>query len=250
MANEYEAKIRGEVHENDPIVNQRGPAFARWTTKGEQVVQLANPEMYALEGAAGVFSNPTPGTAIVSQASITAFDATKDVLHIFNAEAAKYLLIDYIKLFVGTVPGGSGTQKYEFRTDSQTGFTSGGTALTLKRANTDVASPFGNIAVNAGALTTIAGSSNVEKSFSGEMRNGVGLAGDTFLFAFGAPMHMGGFLLPATTVGMQRTLHHGPGPVIVKPGGAFRMSHYGASLSTAAQFEWEIGVRIRTRQPQ
>lgn len=243
---EYDARTRGEVHENGPIVTQSGFAYDRKTVKGESIVQPADAIMYALEGAAGILSNPTPGTAIVSQASITGFDATKDVLHIQNNESAKCLIIDYIKLFVGTVPGGSGTQKYEFRLDTQTGLTSGGTALTAKRANLDIASPFGNIVATAGALTTVAGSANVEKTYSGEMRNGVGLAGDTFLFAFGQPMHMGGFLLPATTVGMQRTLHHGA--CIVKPGGSFRMSHYGASLSTAAQFEWEIGVRLRARQ--
>lgn len=249
MANEYDAKVRGEVHENDPIISQRGGAYSRKTVKGEDVVQLANEEMYAIEGASCVFSNATPGTGITSQASITAFDATKDVLHIFNAESAKYLIIDYIKLFVGTVPGGSATQKYEFRQDIQTGYTSGGSALTAKRSNLDIASPFGNITMFAGALVTVAGSASVEKSFSGQMRNGVGLAGDEFLFTFGQPMvAINGFLDPATTVGLQKTLQHKA--AVVKPGGAFRMSHYGASLSTAGVYEWEVGVRLRARQTQ
>jgi hypothetical protein len=242
----YDAQIKGEVHDNGPIVTQNGPAGARMTVRGELVTQPADVGLYAIEGAAGVLSNATPGTAIVSQASITTYDATKDVLHILNSESAKYLIIDYLKLFVSVVPGGSGTQKYEFRLDTQTGLTSGGTALTAKRSNLDIASPFGNVVATAGAMTTVAGTANMEKTYSGELRNGVGLAGDTFLFTFGAPMNMPGFLLPATTVGMQRTIQHGP--LVVKPGGALRMSHYGASLSTAAQFEWEIGVRIRARQ--
>ena len=245
---DYTAKTMGQVHDNNPVVTQSGYAEDRKTVRGESIVQPVNPELYAIEGTAGTLSNATPGTGITSQASITAYDATKDVLHILNGESAKYLIIDYVKLFVGTVPGGSGTQKYEFRLDTQTGLTSGGTALTAKRTCLDVTTPFGNITATAGAMTTVAGSANMEKTYSGEMRNGVGLAGDTFLFAFGQPMHMGGFLLPATTVGMQRTLHHGP--LIVKPGGSLRMSHYGASLSTAAVFEWEIGVRLRARQVQ
>jgi hypothetical protein len=245
---EYDAKTKGEVHENSPIVTNSGFAFGRKTVKGEDIVQMTDEEMYAIEGAYGTFSNATPGTGITSQASITAYDGTKDVLHIFNNESAKYLIIKYIKAFIATVPGGSGTQKYEFRLDTQTGYTSGGSALTLKRANLDVTSPFGNVTAFAGALTTVAGSANMEKTYSGEMRNGVGLAGDTFWWTFGKMLSPGGFLLPATTVGDQRIMPHGP--AIVKPGGAFRMSHYGASLSTAAVIEWEVGVQLRARQAQ
>lgn len=246
---EYEAKTKGEVHDNGPIVTPNGFAFTRYTVRGEPVFQPVNDELYALEGAECVFSNPTPGSGITSQASITAYDGTKDVLHILNAETAKYLIIDYIRMLIGTVPGGSGTQKYELRLDTQTGYTSGGTALTPKRSNLDIASPFGNIAVFAGALTTVAGSANMEKTYSGQLRNGVGLAGDEFLLTFGAPMTgVNGYLDPATTVGQQKTKQHKP--LIVKPGGSLRMSHYGASLSTAAVIEWEIGARLRARQAQ
>jgi hypothetical protein len=244
---EYEAKTRGEVHDHTPNAVPTGFAYDRKTVRGESVVQPTDEELYALEGTWGTISNPTPGTGITSQASVTAFDATKDVLHIFNGETAKHLIVKYIKLFVGTVPGGSGLQKYEFRQDTQPGYTSGGTALTAKRANLDIASPFGNIVAMAGALVTVAGSAFVEKTYSGQMRNGVGLAGDEFLFTFGAPMlAINGYLDPATTVGQQKTRQHGP--LIIKPGGALRMSHYGASLSTAAVLEWEIGVKLRARQ--
>lgn len=240
---EYDAKTRGEVHEDGPVVTTSGFAYDRKTKRGESVVQMTDMELYSLEGSFGILSNATPGTAIVSQASITAYDATKLILHVKNNETAKSVIVKYIKMFVSVVAGGSGTQKYEFRLDTQTGLTTGGTALTAKRTNLAVASLFGNVVATAGAMTTVAGSANEVATYSGEARNGVGLAGDTFLFAFGAPMHMGGFLLPATTVGMQRTLHHGP--LVIAPGGALRMAHYGASLSTAAQFEWELGVIVR-----
>lgn len=236
-----------DARDTNPTYSADGSGLVtgRSTKRGEQIIQPVNDDLFAIEGNYGVLSNPTPGTAIVSQASITAYDGTKDVLHIMNSETSKALIIRYIKMYVGTVPGGSGTQKYEFRTDGQTGLgaSPGGTVLTAKRANRAQASPLGNVVARAGALTTVAGSATIEALYTGEMRNGVGLAGDTFLFSFADPMHMSGFLLPATTVGMQRTLHHGP--LIVPPGCALRMSHYGASLSTAAQFEWEIGARVR-----
>lgn len=240
-----ENKILLDQRDTAPVIGVDGSGFnyGRGTKRGEQVVQTTNEELYAIEGTFGIFSNPTPGTAIVSQASITAYDATKLILHVKNNETVKSVIVKYIKMFVGTVPGGSGTQKYEFRLDTQTGLTSGGTALTAKRVNLGVTSVFSSVVATAGAMTTVAGSANEVATYSGELRNGVGLAGDTFLFAFGGPMHMGGFLLPATTVGEQRTLHHGP--LIISPGGALRMAHYGASLSTAAQFEWEIGVLVR-----
>ena len=241
----YENKVLLNTRETSPVLTTDGggDSYARGTKRGEAVEQSVNDFLYAIEGSYAILSNPTPGTAIVSQASITAYDATKDVLHILNSETTKALWIRYIKLLVGTVPGGSGTQKYELRVDTQTGYTSGGTALTAKRTNRAVASPLGNVTAFAGALTTVAGSSGIEKTYSGELRNGVGLAGDTFILSFGDVMHMSGFLLPATTVGMQRTLHHGP--LCVPPGCSLRMSHYGASPSTAAQFEWEIGCYVR-----
>lgn len=237
-----------DVHDYSPIVSTGGPAFQRGTSDGAAVVQPANSKFAAIAGVAGHFSNPTPGTAIVSQASITAFDATKDVLHIFNGESAKHLIVKYIRQLVGTVPGGSGTQKYEFRTDTQTGLTTGATALTVKRRNLKIASLFGNVVIQAGALTTVAGSANVEKTWSGQIRNGVGLAGDEFMWTFDdEKMDITGFLDPATTVSEQKTMRHGDW--IIPPLGAGRMSIYGASLSTAAQYEWEIGVELRPAQP-
>lgn len=239
-------KILLDVRETSPVITADGGGTAYWrgTKRGEAMTQPADDTWYGIEGAFATLSNATPGTAITSQASVTAYDATKDVLHLLNSETAKSVIVKYIKIFVGTVPGGSGTQKYEVRLDTQTGYTSGGSALTAKRANLAVSSPLGNVTCFAGALTTVAGSANMEKTYSGQLRNGVGLAGDVFLLTFGAPMlGVTGYLDPATTIGQQKTLQHGP--LIVRPGGSMRISHYGASLSTAAAFEWEIGCVVR-----
>lgn len=240
-----EDRILLDARETTPVItaDNAGFGYARGTKRSELLVQTTSDDWYGIEGSFATLSNATPGTAIVSQASLTAYDNTKDILHILNSETSKSLIIKYIKQFVSVVPGGSGTQKYEVRLDTQTGLTSGGTALTAKRANLAVASPLGNVVATAGAMTTVAGSANMEKTYSGEIRNGVGLAGDTFIYIFGATMTMGNFLPVATTTGEQRTVCHGP--LIVRPGGSMRMSHYGASLSTAAQFEWEIGCVVR-----
>lgn len=240
-----EDRILLDARETSPVITADGAGFgyARGTKRSELIVQHTNYEMYGIEGAFAILSNPTPGTAIASQASVTAYDATKLVAHIKNNETAKAVIVKYIKMFVSVVPGGSGTQKYEFRLDTQTGLTSGGTALTAKRVNLAVASPLGNVVATVGAMTTVAGSANEVATYSGQMRNGVGLAGDVFLFTFGEPLNLNGYLDPATTVGQQKTLQHGP--LIIAPGGALRMAHYGASLSTAAQFEWEIGAIVR-----
>lgn len=246
MSNEYENKVKLDTRETNPIVTTDGSGFsyARGSKYGEQVVRPFDEEYASIEGAWGVFANATPGTGITMQASNTAYSATADSLHILNAETAKRLVIKYIKIFVGTVPGGSGTQKYEILVDTQTGYTSGGTALTKKRTNLAVASAFGNVTATLGALTTVAASANAVRGvYSGELRNGVGLAGDTFWLTFGKMESPGGYLLPATTVGQQRIIPHGP--LVIAPGGACRLSHYGASLSTAAVWEMEIGAILR-----
>jgi hypothetical protein len=242
----YDNKILLDAREVNPIVTADGSgfAYARGNKYGELVVRDFDEEFAAIEGSWGVFANATPGTGITMGASITAYDATKDALHILNGETSKRLVIKYIRFFVGTVPGGSGTQKYEILVDTQTGYTSGGTALTKKRTNLAVASTLGNVTATMGALTTVAASANAVRGvYSGELRNGVGLAGDTFWLTFGRIPSPGGFLLPATTVGEQRLLPHGP--LVIAPGGACRLSLYGASLSTAAVYEVEIGCYVR-----
>jgi hypothetical protein len=244
MSNEYENKIKLEVHDDGPAITTSGFAYGRGTKRGEQVLQPFNSMMASVEGNYGVISNTTPGTAIADQASITAYDATKLSLHVKNNETNKAVIVRYIKMTTAVVSGGSGTQKYEIRLDTQTGLTSGGTALTNRRTNLGVASLFGNVVATAGAMTTVAGSANEEKVYTGQMRNGVGLAGDVFVFTFlDELINPGAFLLPATTVGMQVCIPHGP--LTIAPGGALRFARYGASLSTAAQFEWEIGVIVR-----
>jgi len=241
---EYTAFTKGEVHDSGPIITPSGFAYNRKTKRGESVVQPADSQLFSIEGSYGILSNTTPGTAVADQASITVYDATKLSLHIKNNETAKDLIIRYIKATCAVVSGGTGTQKYEIRLDTQTGLTSGGTALSNRRTNLGVASLFGNIVATVGAMTTVAGSANEEKVYTGQMRNGVGLAGDVFIWTFqDESMNPGAFLLPATTVGMQVTIPHGP--LTVAAGGALRLARYGASLTTAAQFEWEIGVRLR-----
>ena len=245
MGGPYENKILIDQRDTAPViaVDGSGYGYARGTKRGEIITQSVNDEMLAIEGSFGVLSTAAPGTGIASQASVTAYDATKLVLVVKNNETVKSCIVRYIKIFVGTVPGGSGTQKYEFRLDTQSGLTSGGTALTNKRCNLGVTSLFSAITATAGAMTTVAGTPSESIVYSGQMRNGVGLAGDVFLFTFGGAMNVGGFLDPATTVGEQKTLAHGP--LVISPGGALRMAHYGASLSTAATLQWEIGVIVR-----
>lgn len=241
-----EDRILVDVRETSPVItaDNGGPAYLRGTKRGEVLTQPFDEEFAAIEGSWGVFANAVPGTGITMQASNTAYSALLDSLHILNGETTKALVIKYIKLFVGTVPGGSGTQKYEILVDTQTGLTSGGTALTKKRTNLAVASALGNITATMGALTTVAASANAIRGvYSGELRNGVGLAGDTFWLVFGRQIAGGAFLLPATTVGDQRTIPHGP--LVIAPGGACRLSLYGASLSTAAVYETEIGCFVR-----
>src|SRR6185369_14399914 len=95
-----------DARDTNPTISADGSGLVtgRGTKRGEQVVQTVNDDFVAVEGNYGILSNPTPGTAITSQASITAYDGTKDVLHIMNSETSKALVIRYIKMFVSVVP--------------------------------------------------------------------------------------------------------------------------------------------------
>lgn len=239
-------KILVDVRETNPVITTDGggAAYLRGTKRGELMAQIADLNLFGIEGSFGVLST-TSGTAVTGQASITAYDATKLALHVKNNETSKSLIIKYIRMLVGTAVTGMTTQRYEFRTDTQTGLASGGTALTARRPNLAVASSLGNIVGTVGTPTTVAGSANEQLVYSGLVRSGVGAAGDLFTWTFGetlAPAN-NGFALALTTTAAQIAIGHGP--LIVPPGGALRMAHWGASATTGGAFEWEIGAVVR-----
>lgn len=249
----YDNRLILDARDTEPVrqADGTGGMGASGTTRGEQKVQEITDEWYAIQGNFVLFSTAAAGTGTASQASVTAYDGAKDVLQVYNGQTpganGRSLLLRSIRMFVEVVPGGSGSQKYEFGLDSAgaTARSAGsGTALTLRNVNPlatwlDKSS----IVATVGAMTSVAQTGTRSLVYDGQIRFGVGLAADVFLFTFGDHLSLTSYLDPATTVGQQKHIPHGP--LIIPPGYALRMQHYGASLSTAATIQWRISGVLR-----
>jgi len=220
-------------------------AVNRSTPYGELMVRQSDRFTRSVEGSEFVANNATPGTGITMQASVTSYAATTPSLIVTNLSAVndnKVLELEYIRILVATVPGGSGTQRFDARVDSIARYSSGGTTITP--VNTYIGSDQTTLSrVYAGALTASAAGSGERLIAAGIARNGVGLAGDYFHFDFTGGHTGGNFLNPATTVGLTTII---PMPEVALPANAsFLLNWWGASLSTAAA--WEFNIKFRER---
>jgi hypothetical protein len=220
-------------------------AVNRCTPYGELMVRKTDRYTRSVEGSEYVANNATPGTAITMQASVTAYAATTPSLIVTNLSAAtdgKVLELEYIRILALTVPGGSGLQRFDARVDSIARYSSGGTTITP--VNTYIGSDNSTLSrVYVGALTAAAASSGERLIAAGIARNGVGLAGDYFHFDFTGEQVGNNFLNPATTAGLTTVI---PMPEVpLTSGSSFLLNWWGASLSTAAT--WEFNIKFRER---
>lgn len=213
----------------------------RTSRYGEQHVRVQDRVACAMEGTFFSAKNATPGTAITMQASVQAYAATTPSIIVTNLSSAsedKLLVLDYIRIMALTVPGGSGTQRYDARIDNIARYSSGGTVLTPTNQNINSSNATSS-RVYVGALTAAAASSSERLCAAGIARNGVGLAGDYFHFDFMGRDAGGNFLEPATTVGANRVIPMPP--VVLGASQSFLLNWWGASLTTAATWEFDIG---------
>ena len=214
-------------HSDGDLAPARGSRF------GEQFVRTVGRASFAEEGSYFSATNPTPGTGITMQASVTAYAATTPSLIVTNLATAaegKSLVMDYVRILVATVPGGSGLQRYDMRIDSGLRYASAGSTLTPKNVNMDSsASTLSRCYV--GAIVAAAATANERIVAFGNARNGVGLAGDVYQFDFSGLQSAGNYLNPATTVGLTTTIP--VPPVVLGPQHSFLLNWMARSAQPA-----------------
>lgn len=181
----------------------------------------------------------TPGTGIIQQASLTAYDATKPCLVITNTATAAQgtrIILDKLKKLVSVAGAAATSFRYEWRLDSIARYTSGGTALVARKPNMDSAG-VGIASIVTGAITAAAASTGERISSNGVLRQGLGAAGDEFNYVFGANPQF--CLTPLTTVIAKHVMDCAP--IIIGPGQCALLHEYGAAQTTAVTTEIELG---------
>lgn len=198
---------------------------------------------FALEGSYFTAYNVTDGTGIAGHpAPVQADLSLKPLLHIFNGNAAggKSLILDLIRLRVTAVGAGATTTDFTVWTDQAgaTCKTSGGTVATSVNVRSDNPNTTGAI-VSFGAVVATAPASERRLDHQ-RVRSVVPVVEDQYVFTFGntAPLFaaatpVSGTLILAAQVPLP--------PVVILPGGNFKLEMWGASQSGAHSLEYTCG---------
>lgn len=201
----------------------------------------------AKDGAYFTCVSPTPGTGIPSLTAPTTFVDTKPYILVNNADAAKTMVFDYLRLQC-TVAGVGGTSmNWAMKSDGINAlrYTSGGVdsslgTLLIKNPNMNSSAQSSAI-IRAGAIVSIATTAASRVLGHGLIRPVIPVVGDTYLWAFGGDMGCG---QGGTPVGgtLVANLSYPVHPVLIGPGQWFAFHLWlPGPQSTASEYEIEMG---------
>jgi len=203
----------------------------------------------AAEGAYFVAHNATndAATTLAGHAAPVLADAdatmTKPFIHCRSGLPSGSLIrhaLDFIEIEVITA-GANGTAD-SWATQLDTGATrvsSGGTALTIVNPNMQ-STATSALVVLGGAVVTGAESGNVRELAHGQFRPSIMVAGDKYMFIFGAEPEMVGSQSPVAAGSIARHVVGLP-PVQLGSGDQFLLALYSPSQSAAAVYKVRMG---------
>ena len=224
-------------------VPDTNPASIRTDRYGDPIVQVLHGKKHTLadEGSYYVVTS-VAGTPVAMTASITTFAETAGAVGVTvlikNTEpkGGKRVYLDYIKLLTSVVPTGATSWQYALVTDDNPArYTSGGTAFVPVSPNADHNVP-SITQVYFGALTTGV-PTNRRTVGRGTLRGVVPTVFDVLAILSGGA-EGGGSMASAAASGRQVDV---TAPIIIGPQQNLCLTMWGASYSTAAQWEFEIG---------
>lgn len=185
--------------------------------------------------------NVTDGTGIAGHAAPVQADlSTKPLLHIFNGSSTARLYIDFVRVRATAIGAGATTTDFTAWVDNNgsTVKTSGGTVATVVNTLGGGAAD-GDTIVSFGAVVATAGATEKRVDHQ-RVRSVVAVVEDQYTFGFGNAGYnpsTGGITMAGTAV--ISAYVHMP-PVVVPPGGNFKLSEWGASQSGAHSFEYTV----------
>ena len=196
---------------------------------------------YADEGAYYCTYNVTDGTGIAGHAAPVQADlSTKPLLHVFNASTTKRLYPDFVRIRMTAIGAGSSTTDFTLWADNNgsTVKTSGGTVATVVNTLVGGAAD-GDSIVSFGAVVATAAAT--EKRLDHQrLRSTVSVVEDQYFFGFGNTGYgppTGGVTMAGTAV-VGLNVHFPP--VVVPPGGNFKLVKWATSQSGADSYEYTL----------
>lgn len=196
---------------------------------------------YADEGSYFTTYNVTDGTGIAGHAAPVQADLSlKPLLHIFNGHATKRITLDFVRLRLTAIGAGATTTDFTAWIDnnSLTVKTSGGTVATSVNCRGDQPNTTGAI-ISFGPVVATAAATEKRVDHQ-RVRSVVAVVEDQYTFSFGHT----GYAMPAamalTGTAVVSAFVNFP-PVVILPGGNFKLSQWGASQSGAHSFEYTVG---------
>jgi hypothetical protein len=184
---------------------------------------------------------PTPGTGVISGASVQAFTETTPYFTLYNSSATKYIYPMYLKTHL-TVVGATASvaENWTFTLDTGNRYTSGGTALTI--ANTNMSNTDASAAlIFVGAITAPAATSGRRiVSHCAAKHTVIEVVHDTINFNFGGGYqpHMSSTVANTTT---PTYANFNLAPVVIGPGQSMVIVRWAGAQTTGSTNEFEFG---------
>lgn len=184
---------------------------------------------------------PTPGTGIISGASVQAFTETTPYLVLYNGNTDKSIYPMFLRGHITVIGAGVSTKvNWTFTLDSGNRYSSAGTALAI--SNTNMNSSTGTLAVaTVGALVATGASSARRIVGQCQVKHTViEVVHDTFQFNFG-----GGYQTSTSTIAANSTTptyaSFNLAPLVIGPGQSMVVVRWGDSQTTGSTSEIEMG---------
>lgn len=211
----------------------------RMTPFGE-LFAMSDPDAIAAnEGSYFVATNATPGTAVATTTSITAYDATKPVLSINNTSTVaqnKSILLRYIRLRTQQVPTSATDWFWTGEVDANSRYSSAGTAAGTPKSTNGLGTSLATILLGAVVLT--AATAARRRIFQSIGRSVIPVINDDIIFDFTGKSFSAGSTLGGTVAVPIRIPCP---PAIIMPQELFSLHGHGTSNAAAASWEYEIG---------
>ncbi len=181
---------------------------------------------------------PTPGTGIIGHAINTTFVETKPMFLLYNGGNANIYPM-FLKLTNTAVSVGNTMTQFTVTLDQGNRFSSGGTALLVANNNINSGNQSG-AQITVGAVTATAATANRRIMQHRMFRNVIGVAGDVYQWSWGSGMLVDPSALPTDGTNRAHVLYVAS-PLVVTPGNSMLITAWGATFSTGATYEYELG---------
>lgn len=185
--------------------------------------------------------NPTPGTGIASNATVTAFTETTPILVLFNASNTVSIYPMFLRGHITAAGTGVSTAvNWTFTLDTGNRFTSGGTPLLVNNINQNSTNLTSAIANYGAVLATAATGARRIVAHTQVKHTVIEVIHDTYAFNFGGGYQSSTFPIAANST-TPTYANYSLAPIVIGPLQSLVVVRWGAAQANANSAEVEMG---------